>query len=88
MVQRLALILEEHEGQYERWQENVKHRLNKTRQRDLKRKFEKNIQALKIVMHFLTPNAERMYDVPSFVVKKKTPKQIGYQRGEPAKSIY
>lgn len=63
---RLEALLEAEEKTYHRWQENVKPKLIKTRQRDLDRRFRKIITALKIVIHTLTPYDERKFDEPNF----------------------
>jgi hypothetical protein len=68
---RLKIILAEHEKMYQFWQDNLKPKLNPTRQRDVERKFNKQIQALKITIHLLTPFYEQVDDEPMFVVKKK-----------------
>lgn len=67
---RLETILENEESMYRWWLENVKHKLNRTRQKGVDREFKKRIQALKIVVYMLTPFGERTSDVPMFVVKK------------------
>lgn len=68
--ERLKIILSEEEKQYKHWEENVKHRLNPTRQKEVKRKFEKRIQALKIVIYTLTPFYEQVDDEPAIVIRK------------------
>ena len=91
MVRRLTLLLDEHERQYEKWETQYKPRLNVTRQKDVSRRYEKNIQALKIVIYFLTPTNERVDNEPSFIyptkrkpkpkaIEYKKPKQIGYSQ--------
>lgn len=69
--ERLKIILAEQEKMYEFWQDNLKFKLNHTRQKDVERKFNKQIQALKITIHLLTPFYEQVDDEPMFVVKKK-----------------
>jgi len=73
---RLKIILDEEEKGLKNWEERIKHRLNLSRQKQVSREHTKRIQALKIVIHMLTPYSERTEDVPSFVVKKKEPKKI------------
>jgi uncharacterized membrane-anchored protein YhcB (DUF1043 family) len=67
---RLERMLENKEAQYKKWQEDIKHKLNKTRQRDIERHFQKTIQAYKIIIFDLTPYYERVGDPPAFVVSK------------------
>lgn len=68
---RLELLLEETLAQFNAWNERVRHRLNKTRQQQIERDYQKRIQALRIVIYMLTPTYERMTDEPSFIVKKE-----------------
>ncbi len=68
--ERLKIILAEYQEMYQFWQDNVKHKLNPTRQKDMERKYTKHIQAMKITIHFLTPFYEQIEDEPMFVVKK------------------
>jgi hypothetical protein len=70
---RLERLMENKEAQYKSWQENVKHKLNKTRQRDIERHFEKTINAYKIIIFDLTPYFERVGDPPAFIHKKTKP---------------
>lgn len=67
---RLQAILEEEEKTLLHWEQNVKHKLNRTRQEQVAREFKKRIQAFKITIHALTPFWERETDVPMFIVKK------------------
>lgn len=67
---RLEAILAEEETCFNHWKENVRHKLNVTRQKMIEREFQKRIQAMKIVIHALTPFFERVNDVPTFVVRK------------------
>lgn len=67
---RLELVLEDQEKAFQRWEENIKHKMNKSRQLQIERKFNKIISALKIVIYWLTPYMERTDDEPTFVVKK------------------
>lgn len=67
---RLTAILENEEKTFELWETNVKHKLNKTRQKQVAREFQKRIQAFKITIHALTPFWERTEDIPTFVVRK------------------
>lgn len=69
--ERLKMILDEELRQFKWWEEMVKIKLNHTRQRQIEAKFNKDIQALKIVIHKLTPFFERTEDIPSIIVKKK-----------------
>jgi len=75
--ERLAVFLNAKETSFSSWGDKVRHRLNKTRQEAVERRFHKEIQSLKIVIHMLTPFADRLEDEPCIVVKKpKTKKQI------------
>jgi hypothetical protein len=67
---RLETMLQNKEAQYKSWQENVRHKLNKTRKRDVERHFQKTIQAYKIIIFDLTPYFERIGDPPAFVINK------------------
>lgn len=67
---RLEPMLTEEEKQYARWIEEIKPKLNLTRQKQVEREYKKRIQGLKIVIHLLTPYWERVSDVPTFVVRK------------------
>lgn len=69
--QRLEILLEDQQKQYRHWIENNKHKMNVSRQDQVERKFNKIIQAMKIVIYYLTPYFERMDDEPTFVIKKK-----------------
>lgn len=71
--ERLKMILEEEIKRFKWWQESIKDKLNKTRSDQIERRFNKDIQALKIVIHKLTPFYEREDDIPAFIVKKKKP---------------
>src|SRR5580765_5775308 len=68
--ERLKILLNEELRQFKWWQDTVKEKLNATRQNDIERRFNKEIQAIKIVIHKLTPFIERTEDVPSIIVKK------------------
>lgn len=70
---RLICILESEQSAHLFWTENIRDKLNPTRQKQVQREYNKRIQALKIVIYSLTPYLERTEDVPTFVVKK--PKQ-------------
>lgn len=67
---RLQTILDIELSDYQWWSENVRHKMNKSRARDVERKFNKRIQAFRITIHALTPFFERTEDVPTFVVRK------------------
>lgn len=67
---RLGVFLDEEERRYNEWLSGNKHRLNLTRQKSVERRFIKRIQAMKIVIHYLSPNDWRTDDEPSFIVKK------------------
>ena len=69
--ERLQVFLDDKEKAFLSWEENSRRRLNKTRQEAIERRFNKEIQALKIVIHMLTPYADRMEEEPSIIVKKK-----------------
>lgn len=69
--ERLKLFLDAEEKGLKHWEENIKHKLNMTRQKQIRREHEKRMQALKIVIHMLTPYYERTEDVPAIIVKKK-----------------
>lgn len=56
------------------WEENVKDKLHPTRQREVRRKFERIIQALKVIIHDLTPFMERTEDQPSLIKRKNKTK--------------
>jgi hypothetical protein len=72
--ERLKIILEEEEKQLRYWEGTIRSKLNRTRQDHIERRFHKDIQALKIVIHKLTPFFERTDDIPMFVVKKEPKK--------------
>lgn len=67
---RLICILESEEKAHFFWSENIRGKLNNTRQKQIQREYNKRIQALKIVIYSLTPYLERTDDVPTFVIKK------------------
>lgn len=67
---RLEMILTEELRQLEWWENTVREKLNHTRQKQIEARFNKDIQALKIVIHKLTPFFERTTDIPSIIVKK------------------
>lgn len=67
---RLEFLLENEEKSYAHWHEVIKDKLNKTRQKQITREYQKKIQAVKIVIYWLTPYLERTTDIPTFVVKK------------------
>jgi len=73
--ERLKIILEEECRQFRWWEDTVRQKLTRTRQNQVERRFNKEIQALKIVIHKLTPFMDRVDDEPSIIVKKskKTP---------------
>jgi hypothetical protein len=71
---RLERMLENKEAPYRKWQEDIRPKLNKTRQRDIERHFQKTIQAYKIIIFDLTPYYERVGDPPAFVVNKNQTK--------------
>ena len=71
--ERLQLILDDECRQFRWWDETVRKKLNRTRQDQVERRFNKEIQALKIVIHKLTPFMDRVDDEPSIVVKKQKP---------------
>jgi len=68
---RLEVILNQEIETYDKWQKDVKHKMNVTRQKQVQREFLKRIQAAKIVVHWLTPYFERTEDVPLLIIKKK-----------------
>lgn len=68
---RLEVILENEVQEYDRWKVVIRHQLNSTRQKQIEREFKKRIQAMKIVVHMLTPFWERTSDTPMFVVRKE-----------------
>lgn len=72
---RLSMILKEEEKSFAHWGDNIRHKLNRTRQAQVERRFHKEIQAFKIVIHKLTPYMDRTEDEPSIVVKKPKPKK-------------
>lgn len=67
---RLQSILDNEMAEYRYWMENIREKLNKSRRKEVERKFNKRIQAFKITIHALTPYFERTDDVPTFVVRK------------------
>ena len=69
--ERLKLILENEQKEFQYFEEAVKEKLNLTRARQVERRFNKRCQALKIVIYMLTPYMERTDDVPSIIVKKE-----------------
>lgn len=71
IVVRLQNFLDAEIERYKNWQELNKFKLNLTRQKSVERRFIKRIQAMKIVIHFLSPNDWRVEDEPSFIVKRK-----------------
>lgn len=71
--ERLKIILDDELKQFTRWQDIIKSKLNMTRAAQVERRFNKEIQALKIVIHKLTPFGDRVDDEPSIIVKKKKP---------------
>lgn len=68
--ERLKIILDEELRQFRYWEESLRSKMNHTRQDQVERRFNKDIQALKIVIHKLTPFFERTEDIPSIIVKK------------------
>ena len=68
---RLQIILDQEIKSFERWDEMIKPKMNLTRQKQVAREFKKRIQAMRIVVHILTPFFERVDDVPTFVVRKE-----------------
>lgn len=71
--ERLKIILDDELKQFTRWQDIIKAKLNMTRAAQVERRFNKEIQALKIVIYKLTPFGDRVDDEPAIVVKKKPP---------------
>lgn len=69
--ERLMIILDNELKQFKWWEDAIRHKLNVTRQAQVERRYNKEIQALKIVIHKLTPFMERVDDEPSIIVKKK-----------------
>ena len=67
---RLELILAEREKKYEHWQEFIAPKINSTRQKEIRRKHEKSITALKIVIYELTPYFDRDQDEPLLLNRK------------------
>jgi hypothetical protein len=72
----LKVILATEEKSFEFWNDQTKHRMNFTRQAQIERRFNKRIQALKIVIYMLTPYTDRVEDEPAIVVKKVKPKKV------------
>jgi hypothetical protein len=71
--ERLMIFLEAEEKAFIRWIEVTRQKLNATRAAQVERRFNKEIQALKIVIHKLTPFGDRVDDEPSIIVKKQKP---------------
>lgn len=71
--ERLMLFLEEEEKAFARWNDVIRQKMNLTRQTAIERRFHKEIQAMKIVIHKLTPYMDRTEEEPSIVVKKNKP---------------
>lgn len=71
--ERLKLFLAEEERRFNFFEDNIKHKVNLTRAKQVRRESSKRMQALKIVIHLLTPYYERGDDVPAIVIKKKLP---------------
>lgn len=69
--ERLMLFLNDEVRQFERWNEVIRKKLNPTRAAQVERRFNKEIQALKIVIYKLTPFGDRVDDEPSIIVKKQ-----------------
>lgn len=67
---RLQVILDVDLKHYETWKEDIKPKLNLTRQKQVEREFRKRIQAYRITIHSLTPYFERVDEIPMFIVKK------------------
>lgn len=67
---RLQVILDHEIKSFDHWIEVIKPKLNRTRQKQIDREHKKRIQAMRIVIHMLTPYLERTEDVPTFVVRK------------------
>lgn len=67
---RLQLILSDEENAFKFWQDHTAFRLNEARQKQVAREFNKRIQALRIVLHMLTPMQDRIFDAPAMIVKK------------------
>jgi len=67
---RLELILAERERQYKHWQEHISHKLTATRQKEVRRRFDKTITALKIVIFELTPVFDREEE-PNLINRKR-----------------
>lgn len=67
---RLEALLSEELESYKDWIDNWKPRMNRTRQRDVERNYNKRIQAFRITIYALTPYTERTHEIPTFVVRK------------------
>jgi hypothetical protein len=68
---RLETMLANKEAQFQAWKERNEHICTKTRAKEVRRHFEKTIQAYKIIIYDLTPYFERNHDVPIFFKRKK-----------------
>lgn len=67
---RLERLLQEEERSYAHWKQNIEHKLNQTRRKEIRRKFEKVITSYKIVIYHLTPFFERTDDIPALINRK------------------
>lgn len=71
---RLEVVLAEKEKSFNYWKDNNSHKLNVTRQKEIRRNFERSIQAMKIVIYDLTPFEERCDLPPPTIIIKKNDK--------------
>jgi len=67
---RLELILQERERKYEHWKEHIAQKVKATRRTEIRRRHEKTITALKIVIYELTPFEDREIDEPNLINRK------------------
>lgn len=68
--QDVADLIGEKRSTYAHWKQNVEHKLNPTRRKEIRRKFEKVITSYKIVIYHLTPFYERTEDIPALINRK------------------
>lgn len=68
---RLIFLLDERKRKFVHWEEHISHKMNPTRQKEVRRKFEKIIKAYEIVIYDLTPFFERVEDLPPLIDRKK-----------------
>lgn len=68
---RLETMLANKEAQFQHWKDRNEVLCTKTRAKEVRRHFEKTIQAYKIIIYDLTPYFERSHDVPIFFKRNK-----------------